>query len=431
MRVKISKFTLALQNQKIAPLWMFVDENLIFSASMDKKHTWKNKSKKIFQLVKLCNFLKISDILIFFIGFYSIFLLWIRVQKKIFLSGSNFEKCEKIFVGHGANAEDFLFKDYSQKASTGILRINKITLEGLEKIGSPKITTLLNLLFKNSFGVSDKITALSNKLNLHKEDFLTSAGLNIGEYVFFSGFFRLAKLKGVREVIFLALHVAAHSCVHEKIKMIYFSHGLIKLSIPMIKPNSATILTIEEKKYLESAFDGDITCGIIKEYSQIAEIKKKSVVVMSPEVLKFFPKNVQMNFHAFLRWAKFFLCDIVFRPSPRINNLDLLNVKKYFLPMGSVDESQQALDERLKLLKPSFVAGFNTTGLFVALNVGILPISFCDPNFEVSFENMIYPMKLRVLFWPRDQLLIEEAIKSDVNYNANFYRLRDAVDSEF
>jgi len=430
MRKKISEFTLKLQNQNSVPLWALANDNVLFSAALNQNYPWKNKSYKISRLMKISNTLKVPGCLIFLIGFYKIVLSLEKIRKKKLRDKNTTVNYKKIFVGHGANAEEFIFEEYVKKNNSSALRINVINLDGLEKITTPSLFLLLKLLFQNSYGLSHKIKKLSFDFNLNLLDFLVVAALNIGEYVFFSEFFRIAKLKGINEVTFLALHVSAHSCAREKLKMVYWSHGLIKLSILMIKANHIAVLTLEEKNYLISLFKGEVDCSLLKNYKPVLGIKKNSIIFMSPELLSMFPEAIKENVFSFLEWCKNVDFQIILRPSPKTSQSDLLDLKKQLPGYNNIDEFQIDFEERLKTIQPKFVAGLNTTGLFVALSLEILPICFCDPHVDDATWNMIYPMKQRALFWPKDRCIIEEAICSDIAYNEHLLRLRNALDCD-
>lgn len=423
MRKKISEFTLKLQHQNVAPLWALLNDNVIYSLAVNKKYEWQNKSKKIYRAMKFLEMLKISDLLIFAIGLYKITLSINKIKFKNINSdiSSNYKK---IFVGHGANAEEFIFNEYKEKTNNPILRINVITLEGLEKIFSPSLSVLIKFLFLNSFGLSGKIKKLSRDINCTSLDFLTVAALNIAEYVFFREFFKTAKLKNIDEVIFLALHVAAHSCAHEKLKMNYWSHGLIKLSIPMTKPNSILVIAKEEREYIKFLFKNKIKCELIKNNIYVDGEKSKSIVFISPEILNQFSDEVKNNVYSFIHWCDFLGIKIILRPSPKSSYAELLDLKNEFNG-AELDDISYDFSQRIKIIKPKFVVGFNSTGLFTALKMGIIPISFCNPESDNEIWNMIYPMRDRVLFWRSNIETIEKIIHSEEEYNSTLKYFRE------
>ncbi|MDP1574226.1 MAG: hypothetical protein Q8L78_04765 [Coxiellaceae bacterium] len=429
MRKKVSEFTLNLQRQRIVPLWALLNDDVIYSNAINEKFAWKNKSKKIHSAMRIAEYLKITDVLIFMVGLFKIALSLNKIKNKKLKNGDSSEIYKKIFVGHGANAEKFIFDEYKLKAKESILVINVITLEGFEKICVPRLFFLLKSLFKNAFGLSAKIGKLSFFLKHHKQDFLTVAALNIGEYVLFKHFFSAAKSKGIDEITFLALHVAAHSCIHEKIKMTYWSHGLIKLSIPMIKPDQVFVLTTEEKRHVEFLFDNKINCNLIKNYEYFVEKKENKVIFISPEDTLAYSDSVQKNIFLFFQWCRFESIEIILRPSPKITESNMLKLEQKFGNV-KIDKLDQNFDARLKEIKPKYVVGFNSTGMFTAFSMGILPISFCDPDPNSKKWNMIYPMNRQVLFWPKDQNIIKETMQAELDYHSVLSRLR-VDNSEF
>lgn len=430
MREKISKLTLNLQNQDIVPLWAVANDNLICNTATNQKHQWKNKSKKIYYIMKIASALKISDGFIFLFGFYGVLKLWSTVYKNNARNKEKTVNYTKIFVGHSANAEDFLFNEYAKKINLPVLKINIITLDGLDKIGSPSLRSLFFPLFKHSFGLSKKIKKLSKKLNLNALDFLTQSSLNISQYVFFRSFFKLARLNGVDEVGFLSLYLGAHACLHENIKVIYYSHGLMRLSIVMIKANYVYTVTPEEKKYIDCVFNNSITCEVIKKYKRISEKKQNIILIMPPETFSFYPESAKVNFLSFLDWARSLDFKIILRPSPKISNEDFLIFTKEYPVFYEIDNGSADLELKLKELKPKYVVSQNTTGFYIALSLGILPVSICDPINDFHIYDNIYPIMYRSLFWPRDSEIIKSACENNLLYEKQIELLKNASDKE-
>lgn len=427
MRKRIADFMLALHNQSIAPLWAVANDNLIFDAAMNQKHGWKNKSKKIFFLMKVCNFLQLSDLLIFAVGLFWISRSFLKIRRNQFKKNI-VSKYEKIFVYHTANAEDYIFDAYSKRTNASILRVNVNTVEGLEEIGNPDFFLLLKLLVKNSFGISSKIKKLSSEMSLNSADFLTQCALNIGEYVFFTAFWPLAKSSGVNEVTFLASHVAVHVRPPEKMRFQYWSHGLMRISLLVAKLDYIAVVAPEEKQYIQRIFNNAVECELIKNHQSIMERKNNSVLILSPDLLMTFPHEIQNKLSSFITWFQSAGFEIILRPAPRCTTTVLSTIKEKLGDFNSIDDTTVDIERRLPILKPMFVAGLNNTGFFTALSMGILPISFCDPDTDRYIYNMIYPMKFRVLFWPRDTAMIMEAMQSEDNYYQKITELRNYQD---
>lgn len=429
MREKISRLTLELENQKIAPLWSIANENVVFSAAINQRHQWKNKSKKLSFLMHWSSKLKISDLMVFLIGLYSVSnKYWIAIRQRSDKAHKNI--CyNRIFVGHGANAEKFIFQNLIDEYDDTVLKINVITLDNINKSGGFSFCRLLILLVKNSFGLSKKIKKLSDNLQLCLVDFLSVAALNIGEYVFFREFFRVAKKSGVGEVVFLALHVASHACFDEKIKIVYLSHGLIKLSILMVNPDAVLVLTEDERKYLRYRFNKNVICELMEKPKKVEGTLQNSVVIVSPEILNNFPKKTQENFYEFLMWADAINFTVIFRPSPRISQFECDQLKAKF-SNASLDDTTIDFSDRLSVIKPKLIAGFNSTCFVTSLDFGVLPISFCDPVHDASIFNMIYPMGRRALFWPRDKSKIEAVLDSTTEYQQLLSLLSSTPDHE-
>lgn len=429
MRNNISKLTLYLQSQTVTPVWAIANEFVIFSAAKGCNHNWINRSKNVYRLIKLADFFKIANFLIFFVGLYRVYFLMNKIVKnKVNKRDVNYRN---IFVGHGANAEENIFSEYLKVTDGSVLRINSISLDGLEKINFSPLSAAFVLLFQNMFGLSQKIKKLTTSLKLSYYDFLTVAALNIGEYVFFRLFWRAAKLQGVREATFLALGPSASACIHEGNKTVYWSHGLIKLSILMEMPHSISVITVEEKAYFDNIFLKKITCDLLKKsYYDVGE-KNNVALILSPEFLLTRSKLLKCNFNSFCLWLNDHEFRNILRPTPKITANEFLLLRKELHHSCVIDDVSVDFVKSLSTVKPKFVVGANSTGLFIALAMGILPISLCDPNDEVLCQNMIYPLAKKVLFWPRDRVEIEAVLHSDVVYAKNILKLKNYIDNEF
>ncbi len=429
MRRNIAEMIRLIYQQDIVPSWLLANDNVLFSASQKKKYPWQKKSKMIYYAMKFSRVVYLSDFAIFVIGCFWISkaLLTIRKNKKVSVSHNDYQK---IFVCHGAHAEDFIFSDYCSRQNESIHKINVITLEGLEALTTPSILLLFRYLFHHAFGVSRKIKKLSQTLHFHCDDFLTCSAKNIGEYVFFSIIWRLAKAQGVNEVIFLALHVAAHACPPEKMQFQYLSHGLMKLSILPVKPNYSFMLTPEENAYFRSFFCHNVNCDLYPQYQLIDEGKNQEVLILSPEIIGVDADDIEKKFQDLLTWLSIKNFKITLRPSPGCKQSVIAFLKNKFPISFHWDIPTRDLFLSLKTIKPKFIIGLNSTGLYTALCMGVLPISLCDPDPNHAVWNMVYPMRKRVLFWPRDQALLDSIMHSSALYDQSLHELCTACDDE-
>jgi len=413
VREKISQLTLNLQNQTIAPLWPFLNDQLIGDVAVGQQYVWQRKSKIIFRGVRIAMLFRSTGMMIFLVGFIKVFKIYHDVKKK--QHGKKIQNfcCDHIFMTHGANAEKFIWRDYLSETQGSIAYVNIASSEGLEKFQIPALRYLIFGVLKNTIGLSKKIKIICKNLQIPTMDFLTQAALHIGEYAFFQKFFQQQKKYALKTVTFLALYPAAHACRFAQIKIIYRSHGLIRLSIPMLKPDEMLVIAPEEKIYFESAFHPVFSCRVSSTPAMLAGRLQKSILILPPQSFEPYLSETQNNFNHFLCWAVSQDFKIIVRPSPTMREDSIFALEKLLTCPITLDPPIEDFEKSLSYWRPMFVLGLNSTGLYTALSIGIIPISVCHPILEKHVYSGVYPFAQRAFFWPRDQMLLENILASD------------------
>ena len=125
----------------------------------------------------------------------------------------------------------------------------------------------------------------------------------------------------------------------------------------------------------------------------------------------------------FAQWAKELGITIVLRPTIHVSEKELLNLAIQF-PSAVLDNPSRPLHLSYEQWKPKLIFAGRSTGLATALQYGCLPVSYFNPKINNKTWDIIYPMRDRALFWPRDNQLIQEAILSSTAYASQIKRLR-------
>src|SRR3990167_8991082 len=134
IRKKVSNFTLKLQAQTHLPLWALANEQLIYSAAMNKCPAWGPKMQLLYRIMAVTYKIKVSDMLIFCVGFCRAISIWWYVKKNSFKTRKENE-FKNVFAGFGASSEEYLYLQHSNQSQGPLLRINWVTHEGLAKLG--------------------------------------------------------------------------------------------------------------------------------------------------------------------------------------------------------------------------------------------------------------------------------------------------------
>lgn len=417
MRQRISSLALKLQSQTHLPLWALAQENLIYSVAVGVKPAWGPRARFVLRVMRLAHKIHAADIVLLCVGLYQSVFIWWTVKKATFRTRES-KAFKRIFVGFGASSEEYLYTDYLSQSQVPSLRISEATHEGVRELGCPSLLSVIYVLARNAIGYSAKLKKATHEVSSNAVDFLVACSLNIGTYAFYRSYWRIAKSRGVDEVTFLVMSVPALACVDEGLRTVYLQHGLIPLSILIPKVNRIVTLTSDEECYLRASLK-EVQILRTAKGGRDNSCKKNILLLLSPNV---FIEERSIIFEPLVQWATRAGLQVVIRPTPNVTKDGLADLHRRF-PNSLLDDLTIPLHVSLEAWVPKFVASWTSTGLAVALDYGCLPISLCDPLVNDATWNMIYPMQNRVLFWPRDEALMEDAIKSDDLYYAQLMNL--------
>lgn len=425
-RKKISCFVLELQSQSEVPLWSLASEILVYAAALGEKPAWGPRSSCFRRFMVVANKLKLADILICVIGFFSVIRIWLQVKKTRLVLEKEVSPFKSVFAGFGASPEEYLYRDYLERAQQKVLRINWVTQAGLGGLPKPSLFSLCSLLIRTAFGHCSNLTKLASvisEIGVYKDDFLMICAFNIGQYVFYREYWKQAKLAGIEEVAFLAPANPMFACVDAGLKTVFLQHGLVGLSIVVPEVQKIIVLTQDELCYFKSSFKNTEVC-LRDSFIKIDGSKRKVIMILS--VNTFLQERLR-TIESIVQWAKIVGLQVLIRPTPCVTPSELATIQTH-LPDVWLDDITKPFSESLLQWSPQFVAAWTSTSLADALSYGILPISFFDPVKNDALWNMVYPFKQRVLFWPRDKLVINSSFLSEEHYASEVLRLRNAPD---
>ncbi len=420
---KVFVLTQKLRMQPDVALWKLANENVIYSVAMGRKTVWGPRLSILCRVMELADKINTADFIIFFVGMLRATAIWWSVKKRLFTrkkikKNSSFDN---VFSGFGASSEEYLYVDYISQSKGNTLRINWATQGGVHHLGCPSLADILCLVFQNAFGQTNKLKNSIDEVSSNAVDFMTVCAANIAAYSFYRSFWKMAKWQGVKEVATLALDVPAYACVDEGISTIYLQHGLMALSILIPeKLDCINALTADEELFFKATSGVGRINRVINIAGDIGE-RNDVLMMMSMNV---FQEERLLACEPLIQWAEKIGLQILIRPTPAVTreNLNLL-LKR--IPGSLCDNLADPLSVSFEKWRPKLVTAWTSTGLATALDYGCLPISLCNPEDNDLWGNMIYPMKERVLFWPRDKGLIEAAIQSKEVYCSQLKTLRN------
>lgn len=411
---KILVFTQVLQKQTAVPLWSLADEHVIQSISRNKKVIFGKSGEKLYRCVLIAKKLNLIGLLLLVVGCVKAFSIWIKVRANCIRPDEIFEK---IFAGFGAASEEHYYENFKQNTKQSFLRINVCDYTNMSQLGCPTLFQIISEVCRNACGYDEKIKNAIPEIRSHQKEFLTVCAKNIGIYSFFCAYWKEAKLQGINEVTCLALDVSSFACVQSGIKTIFLQHGLFNFGILMPDIHQINAITDIEAKYFQMIFPQK---EIIRMKHTIAHHNNHSDTVMILSLNVFFEERIK-EVSPFISWANQFHLKAIIRPTNTVVQNELLLLQDKF-PGSEIDDITGSIYNSIEKYQPKLVAAWTSTALAIALENGFVPISFYDPHSE-KWDFMIYPLKMLLLFWPRDKFLMEEIIQSPMAYQSHLQKM--------
>ena len=419
---KIAALTTKLQKQTQLPLWALANEPLIYAVALNKKPAWGVKTNLVLKIMKIANTVNLADFIIFGIGLYQIITLYNQTNKQIQNPSYSVKNFTRVFAGFAASSEAYLFQNYQNTLKEPALKINWVTQEGILNLGRLKLSNMLVMLLKNIWGYSKKCKRSLPEIKSYQNEFLAVCALNSGSYTFYQFCWILAKSNKVKEIAFIAPSMAAFAAINQNLITRFLQHGLMAQSILIPKFDIIETLTYEESNYFKEIHPN---IKLINTWENIKRIDSHQpvAIILSPNIFNLsFNESIEPMLE-FAQWAKELGITIVLRPTIHVSEKELLNLAIQF-PSAVLDNPSRPLHLSYEQWKPKLIFAGRSTGLATALQYGCLPVSYFNPKINNKTWDIIYPMRDRALFWPRDNQLIQEAILSSTAYASQIKRLR-------
>lgn len=197
-------------------------------------------------------------------------------------------------------------------------------------------------------------------------------------------------------------HALAECCVD---RVQFHQHGLLKRTVALAPFARIVCLTAEEKENFESRSSAVVS---LAEVQRVLPDRDATCAILG---LVYLPTDRLRVVEPFLRFLDGLGVTVIVRHHPSTSDME----GREWLGRYVVDDASRTFLESLKTYRPTLVVSWFSTTLALALRAGILPVCVSDPD-EAVFDQMIYPMRERVLFWPRDERLIARAIRVHGDY---------------
>ena len=415
---KVLQYQYQLQTQTQVPVWSIASEEVVYATARDKKPAYGKRSQWLAFIFFMSEKLYIADLLIFSIGLSRLFSIFRKIPKKTISKTCQFKK---VFIYFNVSSMEYVYKICQNATEESMLSIHLPSFIGAEKIGRPALLQCIIELARHAFGHSAKLKTTIPEIKKYKKHFLTVCARNIGDYVFFHLFWKMASSKGVKEAIFLSLHASTYACTESKVKSFLFQHGLLNLGLLMPKVDHMYVLTTIEAMHLKKLMP-NTKSELIKQTILLETQKKHVVIVLLPKLPYQRHYPVISNF---IDWAKQKNLTVVIRPTNKATQNEVSVYSTQFFQC-LVDDIKRSINDSLSFWQPKFVAAWTSTCLSTAIENGILPISFMSKE-DPLWDQMIYPLRKRVLYWPSESETIAETLTSVDKYQERVLYLQQQV----
>lgn len=326
---------------------------------------------------------------------------------------------ERIFVGFGAAAEETLFEQYQAESKDSVARLDQIKVETLGAFHAIGWVQAINTLRMAHRRALEAVSSVSEELKPWRLDFLTHAGMRLGQYSYMRTWFVDVRMISpqLHEVCFLSPDTPAFAAVDAGLPTRYFQHGLISRSL--ILPNFDVIdaLTVDEQVHFSKRIP-TARVRLIKTLNSITPASPGQGVLVASH---YETAEEMERIAPLLDWMELRGIPIVVRPHPRED-------RAFWRVNGSrwncvIDDSDRSFMLAVKRLHPRFIVSWYSTALVDALEYGVVPITVSHAG-NRNIQDMVYRLFDRALHWPRDEELLAALLSDDHAYGHVLARLR-------
>lgn len=406
-----------LQRLPVCLHWAVADWGLLLAISNTNGKSVERgpRGKALHRLLRLARRFGQEGAIVFLVGLMEVLrLCWRQGRVK---SGHAIQ--ERIFVGFGAAAEEALFEQYQDESEDAVARLDQTgvgTLGAFHAIGWVQALKTLRMAHRQAL---EAIASIPEKLKPWRLDFLTHAGIRLGQYSYMRTWFADVRLLAPQlcEVCFLSADTPAFAAVDAGLPTRYCQHGLIRRSLVLPNFDVIDALTIDEREH----FSNRIPTARVR---IIKTLNSSTSAPAGPGILvasQHETAEEMARIAPLLDWMKSRGIPIVVRPHPRED-------RAFWHVHGSrwdcvIDDSDSSFTLAVKRLRPRFIVSWYSTALVDALEYGILPITVSHAG-NPNIQDLVYRLLDRVLYWPRDAELLASLLNDDLPYSHALARLR-------
>jgi hypothetical protein len=399
--------------------WAVADGGLLFAISSGKSIERGPRGRALYRLFRLARRLRQEASIVFLVGLVEVLrLCWRQGRVR---SGLTIQ--ERIFVGFGAAAEEALFGQYQAESEDSVVRLDQAevgTLGAFHTVGWIQTLKTLRMAHRRAL---EAVASVPGGLKPWRLDFLTSAGMRLGQYSYMRTWFADVRISApqLREVCFLSADTPAFAAVDTGLPTRYLQHGLIRRSIVLPNFDVIDALTFDEREHFSNRIP-TARVRFIKTLNSIPpSLRGQGVLIASHhESAEEMERMVPL-----LDWFESRGIPIVVRPHPQED-------RAFWRAHGSrwscvIDDSDRSFMLAVKRLHPRFIVSWYSTALVDALEYGILPITVSHAGNQ-NIQDLVYQLFDRAIHWPRDAEMLAFLLNDDQAYGHVLTRFLEAED---
>lgn len=395
--------------------WAVADGALLQAISSGRPIERGPRGRALYRLLHLARRFGHEGSIVFLVGLLEVLrLCWRqgRVRSDHVIQG-------RIFVGFGAAAEEALFEQYQAESKDSVVRLDQTqvgTLGAFHSVGWVQAFKTLRMAQRRAL---EAVSSVPEDLKSWRLDFLTHAGMRLGQYSYMRAWFADVRMLSPRlhEVCFLSADTPAFAAVDAGLPTRYLQHGLIRRSLVLPNFDVIDALTADEHEHFSSRLP-TARVRLIHALNSITPSPPGQgfLIASHGETAEEMERIVPL-----LEWIEARGIPIVVRPHPQED-------RAFWRGHASrwncvIDDSDRSFMLAVKRLRPRFIVSWYSTALMDALRYGIVPITVSQVG-NKNIQDLVYRLFDRALHWPRDAELLASLLSNDHAYEHALARLR-------
>jgi hypothetical protein len=279
-----------------------------------------------------------------------------------------------------------------------------------------------------------------NLPNRVRQILIRSSFSNMSVYIYLRSFFSEFNSKYPGCIVYSdGAILASHASINSGVRTIRAYHGVMQRVYLGIYPayDSIYVYSQDEQKYLINL---DSRPQVFVYQAKPIKNRDKSIIIFMDPSLNYLINRKWLDPYDFpnlVQLLTLFGYKIYIKNHPLMDAPEAL-VKQYNINQDNwfnrsewssiMDQDNVSIvkdrdaSSIIYKIKPSFVAGWGSTALCEALNMGVVPINMLDIN-KYNLVR-VYQMHKRTLLWPRDAKVIKKLLLEDTSYDGTINSLR-------